>query len=147
MLPWSLYNLTARDQGSPLIRPFHEWQSATVGVGTITWNLNFEIPPDQYLLVSHINVWIAGQPVDQSLGVGYNVLDLPGQTHQQVRSWRSGNQNVTHHSFSWTGAPLMLVNSKQRIDCYGFMISAANTWTMNANVAGVLIPRGTLALT
>lgn len=145
MLPWALYNLTPRDQGSPLIRPFN-FQFYEVAAGPQAYADTVCNIPDEYIcLVTAICIWTSG-----GVGAG-NVSDArflieptgtTGTTLFEARHTYESGLKICNHT--WTGSQLAMVHDKQRIRL-AISLTGANTnipWL--GSVHGCLIPHGTM---
>lgn len=144
MIPWHLYQLTARDQGSPNIRPYNERQD-TAAVTVVSASHTYTIPDDYYLLVSHITLSIDSatapcsdcrwQAINYDLGT--RLVAYGGATPRSLTSV------AMFHEI--TGSPILLLPDKAEITTIGNVAGAAN-FNFVSNVSGILIPRGTLTL-
>lgn len=147
MTPWNLYNLTPRDQGSPLIRPFHVTQDTTVVNPGVLASQVVLIPNDQVLLLTMVSGWIDMVAPNIAQSIQFQIADTVGSTHvsAEVASGSLANQDL--FGYTWTGSPIALVNDQQQINIFGRAISSTNPWLFRSSVSGVLIPRGTISLT
>lgn len=145
MLPWALYNLTPRDQASPLIRPYHEYKTATLGAGT-SHTHEFTVPADYVLLVTCISM-IVSSP-NAALTVESWVTDVPTTVfHHYTKKSVDGLAPVGKLEQNLIGSPLFMVNETQRILTKHSIVAFGAAWDAVASVSGVMIPRGTLSFT
>lgn len=146
MIPWSLYNLTPRDQGSPLIRPFYFRDSGTVAGPTDSIFSTSGIEADYELLLTMVNMHM-----ERGAGVinylEWLVDDIAGPPFPLGSfRWSSSFASSSNMANVWMGAPLCLVSDQQQLQ-FGVVGSAMTNVTYTWSAAGVLIPRGTLSLT
>jgi len=148
LIPWHLYNLTPRDQSSPLIRPFFRKTTKIVPIGQFVDSQSFPAPQEDALLVTSIAVSEASNGLDNGLSVGYQVFS-PANTSQYLETAfrNAGAANPTFFSSGWHGSPLLLLMPGQFLQLEATMTTSAASWIANYCVAGVTIPRGTLSLT
>lgn len=151
MIPWGLYNLTARDQGSPLIRPYHETKTySAIAGGTATQTHEFTVPNEMYLLLTAYTGYMEVNGTDRPLSFGVGMVDNDGSSgHWQDAQFYGeiARSDVQHMTFFRACSPLMLISSEEHL----FMSAtkqnvASNVWECAFSAAGVLIPRGTIAL-
>lgn len=145
MIPWALYNLTPRDQGSPLIRPFFTSQNLSgVGVTFLTF-ADVVVPAEQILLVTHFHcdskTTVAAQWECNTAIRTVNSLLRAEQTYRKDPSAFTFTQNV-----DVAGAPLWMLNGGDRIQVTALSGVAGNQNSI-LSIAGVMIPRGTISLT
>ena len=145
MIPWSLYNLTPRDQAGPLIRPFFRTETVTGAGVTFLVMTTQNVPEEQILLVTHLHV--------------SNLTTVAAQwnTDVEVRSKNAvlrGKYNFRKDPSAFTftqtvdvvGSPLMMLNPGDRIQTTALSGVAGNQ-TTTQTIHGILIPRGTISLT
>lgn len=144
MIPWSLYNLTPRDMAGALLRPFHETQRTT-GVGVTFDTHRYTVPEEVMLLVTLLSSSINTSA--NALAVLWEIRDRNAQLHTEIYDpaelFPAGN---LHQSKEMVGAPITVLSPGDTIDFTHTLTAAGNT-TMRTSVSGVLIPRGTIAIT
>lgn len=149
MIPWGLYNLTPRDQGSPNIRPFNA-RNTQQSVGATTLQHDFLIPDDYIALVTAVNISIISAPANIAIR---NVMELYDPANVTLRFVKT-NENTgttgpggTNLNAFWSGAPLFVAHSREVIRTIANIVAFVGNWDADFSVAGVLIPRGTIAFT
>lgn len=151
MIPWGLYDLTPRDQGSPIIRPFNR-QAGGVDAGPSTITTVRTTVPDEYVaLITAVNIYA------QQIGGGGNPFRFdfqagivnPGSNSNSVYLIKDNKHSTIRSdgSATWTGSPLCMVHGGEDIDLSIRYTAAATSIVWNTCIAGILIPRGTMSLT
>lgn len=144
MLPWALYNLTPRDQAGAFIRPYHETQRTTKTA--VTFDLhNYTFPKEQILLITWIHASIESTVQPQSCLIEHR--DKSSVLHSEILTphplFPAGN---VRFAVDHIGSPLMMVVPEDKFAITITLTASGNT-TMRTTVNGVLIPRGTVAVT
>lgn len=144
MIPWNLFNLTPRDQASPLIRIVHNTQSGNYGGAVPSGDLDFTVPQEHVLLVTWVSATIAG--IANPTRIELNAFDTrsPTYLHINYSSYRSALAAGGLWDNAWTGSPLFVLSEYETLRIRGH-INVGNPWTMDATVCGILMPRGTMA--
>lgn len=147
MIPWALYNLTPRDQASALLRPYHENQGFTAIAGAVTQQeALFTIPSDTVLLLSHASAWLSVGGGSSFITFQIQDLDHLGVSHLDTRFYSSSLLYNAEFDAHLTASPVAVVSDHQRVRITVNKPSAGAAWNCGMSCAGVLIPRGTFAL-
>jgi len=145
MLPWGLYNLTPRDQASPLMRPFFKTVTQDTPLTVTTAEAVNFIPEDSMLLVSLLSMRSVSDAGGQ---VRFQDIQILGPTNVIAE--------IHHHApagFLWftsnTGqAPLMILHPYNRIHFRSQLGSVpVSSHSVEASIIGYTVPRGTFGLT
>jgi len=147
MLPWALYNLTPRDQGSPNLRPY--FQSVDSSFAGLSKTMDAKpIPDDNMLLVTAINI-------NTEVSAGGNAIihhmqlieTSPSLTVKIIMSNENPSSTPSFRwSTTWIGAPIMIQQPGTFMRFLTSLSAPAVAASFTAAISGVLIPKGTLAL-
>lgn len=147
MTPWSLYNLTARDQAGSQLRPAFGFINTSFG--GVTNVADFPaVPHDQMLLLTRISAasWDSGA-VGTPLGLQWEIRELSGTVHFRETWWADSTQkNAARQSNQATGSPICYIGPNHFIRTTTYYDVAPSTGLTTWNFAGLYVPNGTFAL-
>lgn len=142
MIPWHLYQLTARDQGSPNIRPWHVYNNTSF-VGVVAGTHVFTVPDDTYAMISYISVATENGSSPCNF-VRFAIQDLAGNIQAHGVEFKQILSADNDWSMRVSGQPLFMIPPRWTITTY--FGSLVGNHELHSSVSGILIPRGTLAL-
>ena len=144
MIPWALYNLTPRDQGSPILRPWHLIKFGT-GVGATGASENFIIPAETILLLTSVDIAIEAVGAVFAKKCIASAFDpATGINHWSLTEYNPFQTSTKDLSLCKTGSPIVVLEGGDTINC-AVQLTAAGNFSYWTSVSGVLIPRGTFA--
>lgn len=141
MIPWALYNLTPRDQGSPLIRVFHERKTVTATATGST--LQFDIPAEHVLLLTSFCT-----SCEATAGVASRVVTWAYNNSQAAVHWEHihyATATINRLSGQLAASPIVTLGVDDTIYARGEFTSSV-LHNVTASIAGILIPKGTIAV-
>lgn len=143
MIPWELYNLSARDQASALIRPYHEYKNEAF-VGVVAGSSTFTVPEEVMLLLTYVSV-ASENGTGLPTFLRWAAADKSGKFHAHGIRYRPSIYAQNDWAAEWSASPLALIPGGYTLASY--FGSANSNRELHTTFSGVLIPRGTIALT
>lgn len=146
MLPWMLYQLTPRDQGSPLIRPFFRFQTVTAPAAAFAVFNNVIVPDDFVLLVTSIFM-----SAKTTVAANWNGnLELRDAQANARCVWTPRGELTAlsfNFTYEWRGSPFLMANPGDKF--HASVLAPGTAGNIEGHIAytGFLVPRGTMSLT
>lgn len=149
MLPWALYNLTARDLTGPQVHAWHNFDDTSVGAAATSVTSIFTVPAEHYALLTSVAFSAIDSPAT-GMVVEYVNLALTDQNGIQRGNWKEYRRQgpyVVEYGTSWEGSPFLLVPERWTLALTTTISGVPGAaYPVQHTVSGVLIPKGTLAV-
>lgn len=147
MLPWALYNLTARDQASAIMRPVQRIFSSSVAAPVPAWQQTYTVPDEHFLLLTWASVSAVATAPDIPDVATLEIQDEFSAAHFTTGFQVANTARTPQRMYaSWNGSPLALIPEKHKVvGVVNLTAAAGAAWNMVMAISGVLIPKGTLA--
>lgn len=143
MIPWSLYNLTPRDQAQPTLRPYTVNQTI-VGVGVTGNTATWDVPSDSAWLITAMCTQMV--TTTTPFQISHRVFDgtLTNRKFDATK-FRDNVAQLNQMAENIFGQPLLLAMGGDQVQSIVSCLVAGNITSIHT-VSGILIPRGTIQL-